>query len=154
MDNKVTFLNVKSGKLTTYNSSEELDQVTGLLGKITQKEREFNGEKVIYWYLRIRSEKANYIIGFPYSSGVFKSIILSLAGDEVFNAVSKITIRVYEKDGKSKAIVLDGDKKLDWIKRELPPLQEVKVGSRVIKDDTERMNFITELVNEINTKVA
>lgn len=153
---RLFFLNVKDGKIVHKDGllTNEYDFVEGTLESITQKEREFNGETLLYWYLNLRDDSGDlYSLGLPYSSGVFKSIILSLAGDENLTPLSTVRIETYLKDGFTKVKVYDGDKSLDWIVKQLPPVQEVKVGGKTIKDDTERMKYIASLVEAIQNRI-
>lgn len=150
---KIVFLNVKDGKLIRRDGLviEEFDFVEGTLEKIYTKEREFNGERVLYWYVPLRDDNGDlYLLGLPYSSGVFKSIVLSLANDDELTALSTIRIETYLKDGRTKVSVYDQGRKLNWITNELPPVKETPVGGRIIKDDSERMSFIAGLVRKIN----
>ena len=150
---KIVFLNVKDGKLIRRDGLviEEFDFVEGTLEKIYTKEREFNGERVLYWYVPLRDDNGDlYLLGLPYSSGVFKSIVLSLANDDELTALSTIRIETYLKDGRTKVSVYDQGRKLNWITSELPPVRETQVGGRIIKDDSERMSFIAGLVKKIN----
>lgn len=150
---KIVFLNVKDGKLIRRDGLviEEFDFVEGTLEKIYTKEREFNGERVLYWYVPLRDDNGDlYLLGLPYSSGVFKSIVLSLANDPDLTSLSTIRIETYLKDGRTKVSVYDQGRKLNWITSELPPVRETQVGGRIIKDDSERMSFIAGLVKKIN----
>jgi hypothetical protein len=150
---KIVFLNVKDGKILRRDGLviEEFDFVEGTLEKIYTKEREFNGERVLYWYVPLRDDNGDlYLLGLPYSSGVFKSIVLSLANDNDLTALSTIRIETYLKDGRTKVSVSDQGRKLNWITSELPPVKETQVGGRIIKDDSERMSFIAGLVKKIN----
>ena len=150
---KIVFLNVKDGKLIRRDGLviEEFDFVEGTLEKIYTKEREFNGERILYWYVPLRDDNGDlYLLGLPYSSGVFKSIVLSLANDDELTALSTIRIETYLKDGRTKVSVYDQGRKLNWITNELPPVKETRVGGRIIKDDSERMSFIAGLVKKIN----
>ena len=149
-----TFLNFKDGKIVKRNGLlvDEFDFIEGSLEKIFQKERDFNGEKTLYWYMIIRDEKGNdFALSFPYSSGVFKSIVLSLASDPSIGLSNKIRIDSYFKDGKTKVTVRNGNTKLDWVTTDLPPVKEVNVGGRIVKDESARMELISHYVGEINS---
>lgn len=152
---KLYFLNVKDGKILRKSGPlvDEFDFVEGTLEKIFQKERNFNGETLVYWYINLRDENGDlYSLGLPYSSGVFKSIILALASSQTIG-LSPIKIETYLKDGHSKVIVSEGGKKLDWITKELPPVTETRIGGKVVKDDTARMEYICSLVEDIKTRI-
>ena len=149
----LTFLNFKDGKIVKRNGllADEYDFVEGTLGKIFQKERDFNGERVLYWYIVLQDEKGeNFALSFPYNSGVFKSIVLSLASDKTIGLSNKIRIDSYLKDGKTKVVVRNGANKLDWITRDLPPVNEVNIGGKIVKDESARMELISHYVGEIN----
>lgn len=153
---KIVFLNVKDGKILRRDglALEEFDFVEGTLEKIYTKEREFNGERVLYWYIPLRDDNGDlYLLGLPYSSGTFKGIVLSLANDESLTPLSTIKIETYYKDGRTKVSVYDQGKKLNWITKDLPPVMERQVGGRTIKDDSERMSYISSLVDGINNRV-
>lgn len=152
---RLYFLNVKDGKIRRKNGLvvDEFDFVEGYLERIFQKERDFNGETLLYWYINIRDEKGDlYSLGLPYSSGVFKSIVLSLASCETLG-LSPVRIETYLKDGHTKVIVSVGGKRLDWITKELPPVTEQRIGGRVVKDDSARMEYICSLVEAIKAKI-
>ena len=123
--------------------------VEGYLEGIYKKDSTFNGEKVTRWYIDIRDGVDIYSICLPYSSGVFKSIILALASDKELNSSTPIRIEPYIKGGYTKAIVYSSGVKLDWITKELPPVTEIMVGEKKIKDDSKRMEFISNLCNTI-----
>ena len=153
---KVYFLNCKDGKIVRRDglALEEFDFVEGVLEKIYTKERDFNGERVLYWYVPLRDDNGDlYLLGLPYSSGIFKSIVLSLANDENLTPLSPIRIETYFKEGRTKTSVYDNGNKLSWITKDLPPVMERQVGGRTIKDDSERMSCVSSLVDRINSRV-
>ena len=63
---KIVFLNVKDGKILRREGLvlEEFDFVEGTLEKIYTKEREFNGERVLYWYLPLRDDNGDLYLLF------------------------------------------------------------------------------------------
>lgn len=154
-DRKI-FLNINNGKVekTANGKKQQYDYVEGFLMNIYEYERTFRNEKTKYWYIDIKDERGNiYAVGFPYSSGLFKTIILSLASDDALNKKSTIRLQPYEKNGYSKAVVWSDGVKLDWVVKELPPLKDIQVGGRNIKDDSDRMNLICKYVKEINARI-
>jgi hypothetical protein len=44
--------------------------------------------------------------------------------------------------------------KLDWVVKELPPVEAVNLNGRTIKDEGKRMELITSLVASINERAA
>ncbi len=154
---KRRFLNVSEGKIVLKDggNAAAFDYVEGTLERIYQKEREFHGEKAYYWYLDIRGEGGDlYSLGLPYASGVFKSIVLSLASAADINPLSTVRIATYFKDGRTKSVVYLQGRKLDWITRDLPPVVERAIGGRTVKDDSERMRYIECLVDTINGRIG
>lgn len=146
------FLSISHGKIVHYlsgGSAEYFKNVGGKLQDITIKERSFNGKNSPFWYIDIRDGADNYSISLPYSSGTFKSIILALASCESLDRGTNVLIEPYEKKGFTKVVVYADGEKLDWVTKELPPLEDVVVGGKSYQDDTERMNFIKGLASDV-----
>lgn len=145
-----TFLNIKGGAIVrkTDDGEQRYSYVEGAVEGIYTKERTFRNEKVVYWYIDLRDETGElYSLGFSFRSNVFKSIIMCLA---TATSLDKVRIEPYTKNGYDKVVVYANGKKLDWIGRQLPPIEDVNVGGRLIKDDGLRMAFISDLVREIS----
>ena len=87
-------------------------------------------------------------------SGTFKSIILSLASYQSLNKETTILIEPYERNNYTKVAVYADGTKLDWIVKELPPLQEVVIGGKSYSDDTERMNFIRGIASQVKERIG
>lgn len=154
--NRKTYLNIKNGAVVkrTDTGEESYSYVEGRLEAITQKERTFRNEKVIYWYIDLRDEQTGelYSIGSPYGSNTFKSIILALASKDGLDAVieaKNIRIEPYFKNGYDKVAVWGDGVQLDWVTKTLPPITETTIGGRRIKDDSKRMELISSLVDKI-----
>lgn len=151
-----TYLNIKNGSVVkrTATGEESYTYVEGRLEAISQKERTFRNEVVVYWYIDLRDEESGelYSIGFPYGSNTFKSVILSLASPMGLTAVSNgsvVRIEPYTRNGYDKIVVWGEGVKLDWVTKTLPPVSERMIGGRKVKDDSERMNYICSLVSQI-----
>lgn len=151
-----TYLNIKNGAVVkrTATGEESYTYVEGRLEAISQKERTFRNEVVVYWYIDLRDEESGelYSIGFPYGSNTFKSVILSLASPMGLTAVSNgsvVRIEPYTRNGYDKIVVWGEGVKLDWVTKTLPPVSERMIGGRKVKDDSERMNYICSLVSLI-----
>lgn len=154
---KKHYLSINNGKVIIdrgQGKKESFSFVEGVLEGIYTQKRNFGGEEVTRWFLDLRDGSDIYSICLPYSSGTFKSIVLALASDEALSSSTPIRIETYEKGGFTKVVVYSEGTKLDWVTSELPPLKEIKVGSKVVKDDTERMNFINNLCNTINQRIT
>lgn len=144
-----TFLNIKEGAIVkrTDDGEQRYSYVEGAVEDIYTRKRTFRNEEVVYWYIDLRDETGElYSLGFSFRSNVFKSVVMSLA---TATNLDKVRIEPYTKNGYDKVVVYADGKKLDWIKKPLPPLDEVTVGGRTVKDDSKRMCFITDLVTEI-----
>lgn len=159
---KKIYLNIKNGVLVrrTSQGEESYGYVEGVLEALTQRERNFHGETVLYWYLDLRDEQTDelYSLGFPYASNTFKSIILQLASKEGAESVkrgSTIRIEPYSKNGYDKVQVwgIDGVK-LDWITKQLPPIEKTVVAGRTIKDDTKRMEYICQCADYVKASIG
>ena len=156
-DRRKTYLNIKDGAIvrrTPEGTEERYSYVDGRLENITQKERTFRGETVIYWYIDLRDTESGelYSIGSPYASNTFKSIILQLASEEGLQAVrngSTIRIEPYSKNGYDKVQVWGDGVKLNWVTKQLPPIEEATVGGRKVKDDSNRMALITSYARQV-----
>lgn len=160
-DRRKTYLNIKEGaivKRTPEGGEKRYSYVEGRLEAINQRERTFRGEVVLYWYLELRDDDSGelYSLGFPYASNTFKSIILQLAskgGLESVERGSTLRIEPYSKNGFDKVQVWGEGVKLDWVTRQLPPIDEKTIGGRRIKDDTQRMAFISSLSEQVKNRI-
>lgn len=155
-----TYLNIKNGAVVkrTDKGEESYSYVEGRLEAITQKERIFRNESVIYWYIDLRDRESGelYSIGSPYGSNTFKSIVLALAskvGLDVIKEGGSIRIDPYTKKGFDKVVVWADGTQLDWVVKTLPPVDEAMIGGRKIKDDSKRMEFISSLVEQIRASI-
>jgi hypothetical protein len=152
---KKIFLNIAEGKVTRRVGNgrvEKYDFVEGTLERIYKREREFRGEKVLYWYLDIKDTKGGdtYSLGIHSTSGVWRSIILSLGSVESF--LFPIKICPYRKGEYDKVVVYSGDTRLDWVS-ELPPVEVIEVQGEKVKSSVKREKFISDLVDKVNRKI-
>jgi hypothetical protein len=153
---KKTYLNISGGKIvrrTDSGKTETFDFVEGELERIYQRDREFRGEKVPYWYLELRDSQSGeiYSLGINSSSGVWRSLILSLGSCS--NFLLPIRISPYKKGEYDRVSVYSGGERLDWVS-DLPPVEEIVVGGRRIKSVEKREEFISGIVQRINTSLG
>ena len=134
------YLNISGGKIVQRTESGRtlsFDFVEGILEGISQKDREFRGEKVPYWYIDLRDPQTGglYSLGVGASSGVWRSLI---------------RISPYKRGEYDRVSVHQGGERLDWVS-DLPPVEEVEVspGKRV-KSVEKREVFISGIVQRIN----
>lgn len=160
-DRRKTYLNIKEGAIvrrTPEGTEKRYSYVEGRLEAMSQKERNFRGEVVVYWYIDLRDEESGelYSLGFPYASNTFKSTILQLASREGLDSVgngSTLRIEPYSKNGYDKVQVWGDGVKLDWISKQLPPIEEATIGGRRFKDDTKRMAYISSLAEQVRSSL-
>lgn len=153
---KKIYLSVSHGKIVHYlpnGGIEYFKNVSGQLKDVYQKNRVFNGQTLPFWYLDVMDGEDLYSLSFPFASGTFKSIILSLASCKTLTETSPVIIEPYERNGYTKVCVFANGEKLDWITKKLPPLKTEKFKGKDIVDDTERMNFIIEIASQVKTRV-
>ena len=150
---KRTYLTInKAGKVRMkLGSNEELfDYIEGELGRIYSKTSTYQGKTFEDWIIELNDKENGdvYALSFAISSGVFRSIILCLASDK--DNLGTLRIEPYEKGGYVKVRVYNEGTSLDWVTKELPPIKEVSIGGRIVKDDSERVNLIKGYVEQIN----
>lgn len=150
-----TYLNIKEGKIVHRSSTGQealYDYVEGSLIEISKRDRNFNGETVVYWYFDIQTGAGEiYSLSTYYTSGVAKAILNSLAS--IDGSPGKIKIETYQSGGFTKIVVYNNGERLSWKYPELPPIEEVKVGDKLVKDDSKRMDLFNQIAQEIVTKV-
>lgn len=149
---KKIFLNISGGKVvrrTDRGEVQSFDYVEGDLERIYQRDREFRGERVPYWYLDLKDPQSGeiYALGINATSGVWRSLILSLGS--CTNFLLPIRISPYKKGDFDRVSVYSGGERLDWVS-DLPPVEEVVVGGRRIKSVEKREEFISGIVKRIN----
>lgn len=149
-----TYLNIREGKLVkrTPQGEEFFSFVEGHLVGIQKRDREFKGETVPYWYVNLQDPDGGEVfsLSIAYNSGVFKSLINALANAE---DLGRIRIEVYQSGEFTKTVVYNNGQRLGWKYPQLPPIEEVKVGGRIIKDDSQRMEFIENLTREVISRI-
>ena len=150
------WLSIHNGtvELSENGQKQSFSYVEGRLLPIYTQQRTFGGERVLRWFMDITDEAGEtYSISFPYGSGTFKSIVLSLASEQGLTASTIIRITPYLKNNYTNVTVTANGNKLSWVTSELPAVEQVTVGSTQYKDDSKRMTFISSLVGGINAKL-
>lgn len=154
-NDETIYLNISEGKIVQRKEGKTLrfDYVEGQLERIYRKDREFRGEKVPYIYIDLRDSETGtlYSLGVNAEGGVWRGIILSLGSCPEF--ISPIKICPYVKGAYTRAVVYSGGVKMSWVEG-LPPVAEVQVGSKTIKDVSQRENFIAQIVERINNALG
>lgn len=150
------YLTIAKGRIVRTNedgSKVFYTYVEGRLASIHSKERSFGKERVKYWYLDVQDGEELYSIGLPLYSGVLRSIILSLASEEELSSDTPLRIETYESKGYTKASVYSEGVKLDWVTKQLPPVKELQIGGRIVKDESERDAYIEQLILKIKGQI-
>ena len=149
------WLSIHHGKVELSDNGKKqlFDYVEGRLTCIYSKERNYNGESVLKWFINLQDDEGNrYSISFPYQSGTFKSIILALASATALTASTSIKIDPYQKGEYTNVVVYADGAKLDWVVRQLPPVEYVTLNGQRVKDESKRMQLISSLVATINQR--
>jgi len=155
-----TFLRVKNSMFVAKegDSETEFDSISGTVTGIQLKEHEHDGEKFRAWHLLMedRNIKAAYDITFGENSGVFRSIVRALSSDEGLTHLRDIEITVFKSQygNFTNAIVCSGSKRLSWRPGEMPAASYVRDGDKFVADYTQRLAFVTSLVDLINYAAA
>lgn len=155
-ETKRIYLSINQGKVAsgTGDNKQFFSFVEGCIENIYTKRSTFGNEVVTRWYIDLRDGGDLYSLCLPYSSGVFKSIILSLASYMELTTTTPVKIAPYMgRNGFSKVVVYADGIKLDWVTKQLPQQEVVAVGDKQIKDDTKQMELITSYVSEILKKI-
>jgi len=153
---KKIYLSVSRGKVVHYLQNggiEYFKNVSGQIKDVYLKNRVFNGQTLPFWYIDIQDGEDLYSISLPFASGTFKSIILSLASYKKLNENTPVIIEPYERNGYTKICVFADGNKLDWVTKNLPPLKTEIFKGKEIVDDTERMNFVADIANQVKNRV-
>lgn len=153
---KKIYLSIGNGKVVKGSGAakEEYSYIDGTIEAIYTKRSSFRDEEVERWFIDIRDGNDLYSLCLPYASGVFKSIILALVSDEALTSSTPVRIEPYEgKNGYTKVVVYSDGVKLDWITKQLPPQQTIKVGGKQVRDDSEQMKLICHFVDVLRQRI-
>lgn len=151
------YLNISNGKITEGSgaSKKQFSFIEGTIEAIYTRKSNFHGEEVTRWYIDITDGAESYSLCLPYNSGIFKSIILSLAANEHINPFTRVKIVPYlGTNGYTKVSVYSNGNKLSWITNEIPPQEVIQVGDKLIKDDSKQMKLIVSLCSAIEKRIS
>ena len=151
------WLSINHGKVELSENGEKqlFSFVQGHLRSIYTAPRTYNGEQVTKWFIDLEDgEDELYTLSFPYNSGTFKGIILSLASCESLTSGTLVKIEPYQKGNFTNVVVRADGCKLDWVTNELPPVEYITINGRTIKDEGKRMAYITTLTGTINKRAS
>lgn len=151
------WLSINHGKVELSEDGEKqlFSYVQGYLRSIYTAPRTYNGEQVTKWFIDLEDgEEELYTISFPYNSGTFKSIVLALASATDLTSCTQVKIEPYQKGNFTNVVVRADGFKLDWVTKELPPVETLTINGRTIKDEGKRMEYITTLTKSINKRAS
>lgn len=151
-----TYLSINHGKVVQGSGDAKtlFSFVEGTLKGIYTRNTKFGNEEVTRWYIDMKDGEDIYSVCLPYASGVFKSIILALASKEDLSPSTLVKLQPYEgKNGFTKVSVYADGARLDWVTKELPPIETVTIGGRTVKDDTKQMELINSLCDKVRERL-
>lgn len=151
------WLSINHGKVELSEDGEKqlFSYVQGYLRSIYTAPRTYNGEQVTKWFIDLEDgEEELYTISFPYNSGTFKSIVLALASATELTSGTQVKIEPYQKGNFTNVVVRADGFKLNWVTKELPPVETLTINGRTIKDEGKRMAYITTLTQTINRRAG
>lgn len=149
------YLSIANGNIERQlpnGGKETYSYVEGELLELYSKERTFGSEVVKYYYLDIRDGEELYSVGLPLYSGTFRSIILNLASDTELRKGSPIRIEAY-LNKYTKVKVYSNGVQLDWVVKELPAVETIQVGNKMVKDESKRDQYICSLIDLIQRRI-
>jgi len=154
------FLGIYMGKITCRSSRdaerETYDFVEGVLTGITRRDANIKNKDISFYDFAIENRGDKYVLSVPMDGSVARGIILPLANIPTFSGVP-IRISPWIKNDHTNISVYAHGQKVNWViePKDLPPLEKVitKAGKEII-DDSDRMNFIDGLVDQINDRLA
>lgn len=158
-----TFLGISNGKVTYRPGQGQNVQtfgfVEGGLRRIERREATINGKKYpMYEFILVDGDET-YDLSLGVSSSPAQHLINALATlEDPAACIIRISPWVKTRNDTqytNVSVYADG-KKLDWhLKPEqIPQLVDVRIGSNVVKDDSERVAMFEKLVDMINGRLS
>ena len=92
-----------------------------------------------------------YSLGIRATSGVWRSLILSLGS--IDNFLLPIRINPYRKGDYDRVSVYSDGKRVDWVS-DLPPVEEIEVQGQRVKSTAKRDQYISSLVDQVNSRLG
>lgn len=138
----------KLGKLV---HEEHYDRWKGKIISVKTKESEYGKD----WVVEIQDGDETALLSFKYSSGYAASFLKALPNVDLSKEVI-ISPLLKEEDGKKKSVIFlnQNGAPVKWYYTKatpngLPPLKQIKVKGQVTWDDSDLMEFLEKMVNEI-----
>lgn len=144
------YLTISYGKVVSSNGEKKRahSYVSGVLENIHSRQFILGGNEVVKWYIDMHDRKRSYSICLPYSSGVFKSIVLALMSNESLTSTTPVRIAPYDGvDGYTKVNVYCKGERLQWQAK--PTAEDGKED----ENKGEFMQLICSYVNVINERL-
>jgi len=153
------FLGIAQGKIT-YRAGrdaekQEFDFVEGRIKGITRRDAHINDKDIKFYEIAIENGNNKFILSVPMDGSVARGIILSLAGIQNFSETT-VKISPWLKDTYTNVSVYANGEKAGWVidPKELPPVKEIKAGTKTFYDDSERVDLVEKMVDSINERIA
>lgn len=153
------FLGIANGKVT-YRPAKDaevqtFDFVEGRITGISRRDATINGKPMKFYEFSIENGGEKYVLSLLMDSSVARGIILPLASVQNFAGLS-FRISPWLKDAYTNVSVYANGQKLNWgiDPKDLPPIKTVQVGLKEYTDDTERIQLIESLVDQINERIT
>ena len=156
---RTTYLNIKDGQIYAHHpngSTSTHGYVEAVIKSISVKDRKTAaGAPFKDWFVDMADPVTgeSYTLTIGYRSGVMTSIILSLASD-IERVGERVRIEPYKKGQYTNVLVYLDGVKLDWVTRDLPPVEYQDIGGQRVKNDAARLQFLHDYVNKINQKLS
>lgn len=135
-------------------SEEFYRSVEGTFKGIVTRESEYNGTPLKYYDIILADGQDEYVLSVNRATSVARSIILHLASLKSFGE-TPIRIEPWNKtadNGKeyTNVSVYAAGEKIRWVTSDLPEAKSVTVGSVVVRDDSELVEFVQRLADGVN----
>jgi hypothetical protein len=135
------------------------DTISGIIQSIEYAEKEFQGNLLRSWNIKMKDGEDYYELQMPYSSRATTMILLKLPN---INPSEAIELRAYwfEKDKKSAIAVYQKGKKIEafWTKdapKDLPQMEQVMYKGKLEWDDSKMMAYLRSYIeNDFAKKLS
>jgi len=134
------------------------DTISGIIQSIQYAEKEFQGNLLRSWNIKMKDGEDYYELQMPYSSRATTMILLKLPNIDV-NEPIELRAYWFEKDKKSAIAVYQKGKKIEafWTKdspKDLPQMEQVMYKGKLEWDDSKMMEYLRNYIeNDFSKKL-
>lgn len=155
---KAIFAKMKDGKIVVYMGKNEdgtpktasYDTMSGIIKGITLKEGTYNGEIVKNWNIRVEDNGEVVFLTIGYSSGFTRGLLNSLCNADLSKP---ITLSCYVKNDYNCASLSQNAEIIRWKYDNCPKTKKIMVGSKEVVDDSDAIQWMLGLIQEITQKI-